>query len=82
MKHSPRFSLFGCMAINLITSGGFLWEIYSGASQAAILSSGILAFALFLNTLGAVVKYRELTGHYPNLKKEDLSHDEESERVP
>ena len=71
-KQTPRTDLISAILLNIGCVLLLVNALNSQSDNTIVVLMGVFTGACIFKTLGAVWKFKKLTGHFPNLKYESL----------
>lgn len=71
-KQTPRTDLIGSIILNLGCIVLLVNAMQRGLDATYLVLMAVFTGAVIFKTLGAVLKFKHMTGHFPNLKYDDL----------
>lgn len=74
-KRSPRSDLICCIILDVIGIVSLVIGLLSDGSVLSKLTDIVVCVGLLYITAGAVFRFRDLTGHWPDLRTKDLMKD-------
>lgn len=71
-KQTPRTDFIGSIILNLMCVVLLLYGIRMGLDDTVVVLLAVLTGGVIFKTLNTVIRFRRLTGNWPNLRYEDL----------